>query len=182
MKAVFFYITLMSLVCAQNGVFIEAECNPNIEICDGELELSIEIQTFAIDKAAYYVEGIVSWVRAFLPLLLASQMYYNATSYIAPAADFLTYLPLAINWTRTGQGKVYHNTKWVKWNKWIQLAWILTALHIFWYSYKYGYLADNIWLAIVGPTTEAILWILYYVFAKKAYLYIAYLSIADPND
>ena len=100
--------------------FEEAECNPDIEVCEGEIEVEFGTPTITdINIAGYYILGIVSWIRAFLPMVLATQIYYNVTSLILPATDLIAYLLLAIQWSRTGRGEVFLNNKWVEWSQWM---------------------------------------------------------------
>ena len=112
MKTVFYLLLFFSVVSAQD------ECDPFLEDCPIHKE-KIDFNDLKLWKSSYYVMGVTFWVRSFLPLILALTLYWKESSYIAPATDLVTYLPLAIIWGMTGRVRPIRNKQWVTWSKWI---------------------------------------------------------------
>ena len=107
-----------------------------------------------------------------MPLILAVSLYWTESSYIAPATDFLGYLPLAVIWLKTGKDETRNNETWTKWSKWTQVGWVLTTIHLIWYINKYGVKSDKPGNSVAGILSEVIPWTLYYTFSNNAYKYL----------
>ena len=129
-------------------------------------------------RIAWYIMGFVFWTRTALPMVLSLSMLNEVQSLIAPTTDLFLYLPFAALWSQTGtaEAAIEANEKWVVWSKWAHVGWVMTTIHVLWYSNKQGINAKTTWPGYVGIVTEAVLWILYYVFAADSYKYLTYIN------